>query len=224
MLEIFEASSVDLSTITVLLMLPVVATIVSIARHLIGLKSLGVFITIILTFAFYELGLIGGSYISYPLDGFKYGYVLLFITFVSATVTYGLIKNWALHYYPKLAVIITSVIGVITIILMTAAYFNITGIFKVEIFAVLLIALLSEKFMGLLARKSLQTTLFVTVETTVIASFAYIIISYPEFQTLILQSPYLLLLLFPINYLLGRFTGLRLREYTRFSDILDREE
>jgi hypothetical protein len=40
------------------------------------------------------------------------------------------------------------------------------------------------------------------------------------FQNLLINSPYIILLLFPINYLIGRFTGLRLTEYLRFWDIL----
>ena len=224
MQELLLNNGIEKSTIVLLLMLPVGATMVGISRHVIGMRSLGIYLTLIITFIFFELGVTDGSIYSDTLTGFKYGFILLFIVFVSVIVSYQVIKDWTLHYYPKLSLIITiSSLAVLALIL-TAAIFSLNGILKINVFTLILIVGLAEKFMSIFTRKSLRASLFITFEGIFLASLCYLLISWSSFIELITEYPYAIILLFPINYAVGRLRMLRLSEYFRFWSILTEEE
>lgn len=224
MQDLLILSEIDLYVIVLLLMLPVVATIIAISRHIIGLKSVGVFITILLTLAMYQMGLVGDSYISNPFEGLKYALSLLVIVLLVTTVAYGLVKSWALHYYPKVALVLTIIALAFIGLLMLGGIFDFSGFVSLNVFALLLMSSLAEKIMNLLSRKSFKVTSLIIIESTVVAAISYLIISWPDFQEIMLSYPFLIVLLIPANYLIGRFNGLRFREYLRFRDILDRDE
>ncbi|MFQ5492537.1 MAG: 7TM domain-containing protein [Candidatus Dojkabacteria bacterium] len=225
MLEILtESLQIEPGVVVLLFMLPIVVTLIAIARHIFGLRALSVFIAIILVFTFYQFGLEPEGFRSDPVNGLKFGITFLLLVFVTTTVTYGLIKNWALHYYPKLAIVMTSVATVIVLVLLIAARFDVTGIVNLNLFSILLLAAMAEKLMSLLARKNFQATLGITIESFLLAGMIYLLISWHQFQNFTLASPYLIILLIPINYIIGRFSGLRFKELYRFRDILDRDE
>ena len=53
MQELLLNNGIEKSTIVLLLMLPIVATMVGISRHIIGMRSLGIYLTLIITFIFF---------------------------------------------------------------------------------------------------------------------------------------------------------------------------
>ncbi|KXK26677.1 MAG: hypothetical protein TR69_WS6001000688 [candidate division WS6 bacterium OLB20] len=224
MQELFAVSETSLDIILLLLTLPVVATIIAFAKHFLGLRSLSIFIVLILTFVLFEFGSSSDLTTHDIASGFRYGLLLLMITFLLTTASYGIIKSWALHYYPKLALVLTSVSLGYAFILIISDSLGVLSLIRFNVFSLLLAALLAERIMNLLARKPFKTAVFVTVESTVIASLCYLVIGTPAFGGFILAYPWVLLLLFPINYVIGRYTGLRLKEYYRFRDILNEEE
>jgi len=129
-------------------------------------------------------------------------------------------KKWSLHYYPKLAFVITGVSFVLVLLIVLSGLLNLGSFIKLNAFTLILIVGISEKFFVMLARKNMATTLFVSLESLVVAVLCYFLVSWEAFQNLLFNYPYLILLLFPINYFIGKFTGLRLSEYLRFWNIL----
>lgn len=222
MSEIFIQSGLEKSVVITLLLLPVVVTMIGISRHIFGLKSLGIYLSMVITFIFYQLGvsLSEGAYLSDPLQGLKYGIPLVSIVFASTLLCYITIKKWSLHYYPKLAIVVTSVTMMLVIAIILLSYFNFKNVLKVETFTLVLIVAISEKYFSILSRKNIKTTFFISIESIILSTICYLIISLPVLIELLFQYPYLILILLPINYIVGKFTGLRLSEYLRFFDIL----
>ncbi|KXK07859.1 MAG: 7TM domain-containing protein [Candidatus Dojkabacteria bacterium] len=224
MQDFLLSASVEPLVIILLFTLPIAVTIIGITKHIIGLKSLSVFISLAMIFVFFEFATDTTTNTIDIQAGLRYGLVLFFLTFILATVAYGIIKSLALHYYPKLALVISFVSFGYLAILFLADYFNVMSLINFNLFALLLSALISERIMNLLARKPFKTAVMAMLESTVTASLCFIVIALPSVQSFIINYPLSLILLFPINYFVGRFTGLRIREYIRFRDILNEDQ
>ena len=95
---------------------------------------------------------------------------------------------------------------------------------KLDTFTLILVAGIAEKYINILTRKKLKPTFIITGESLIQAVICYFIISFQPFIDIIIAYPYLILLLFPINYIVGKFNGLRLTEYVRFRKILEEIE
>lgn len=210
-------------TILLILALPVVATVVGIARHFIGLKTLSIYAPIVLTYAFLELSFDRSTDTIHYLDGLKYGIVLFLLVFATSTFTYKFIKPLRLHYYPKMALIFSVISAAILLTIALGGYLGRTGFTNVNIFSVVLISAITERIVGMYAKTNFKNAFFTSIETLLLTIINYSLISYSEFQRFIFESPWILLIVVLINLLVGRFTGLRLREYIRFWDILDRD-
>lgn len=223
--EIILRLNLDPDVVIILLFLPLIVSIITLARHVIGLKSLGIYAPIVLTFMFYEFGLRGDGFHSDPVRGLKYGIFLALVIFTTTAISYKVIQKWALHYYSKISIVITVVVLALISLLVFADLIGKEGILTVNVFSLILIATVSERYLNLIAfKKSSKTAVFLSLGTLILASLCYLIISWSALQDLLLEYPLLILLNFPISYVIGRFSGLRVSEYYRFREILDTEE
>jgi hypothetical protein len=217
-------SGIDVNSMVLLLLLPVSISFIGISRHIIGFRSLGVYLSMVITFIFYKLGQINDSIYSDPLKGLKYGILIIAFIFISAAFAYQLVRKVSLHYYPKLAIVVTIVALTIVLLVFFLGLINVKGIIQLDTFTLILIVGISEKYVSILARKKMKTALIVSFESLLQAMLCYLLISMRPFIDLIIAYPYIILILFPLNYLVGKFTGLRLTEYYRFRSILGRLE
>jgi hypothetical protein len=202
----------------IVLMLPVVITIVGIARYIIGLRTLNIYVTIIITFVFLQLGYRFNDF-SF-LRGLIYGLVLLITTFVSSTLLYTLLEKFRMHYIPKLSLIVTGVTMATIVILFVTSILDRDALILVSPFALVMMIIISEGFMSILAKKNFRYTLYVSLETLAISLLSYIIISWDKLQTFVFNYPYVIILLIFVNIYVGRFLGLRLTEYWRFRSLI----
>jgi len=216
--EIIAQSGVDKNIMIMVLMLPVVATLIGFVRHILGFKTLGIYLSLILTFILIQIGFENNN--GNILNAIKYGIPLIVAVFLSSLLWYLPFKKWALHYYPKLAFVITGVTLVILSLIILSGIIHLGSFIKLNAFILIMIVGITEKYFIMLARKNLTTTLFISIESLIVAVLCYLLVSWEAFQNLLFSYPYLILLLFPINYFIGRFTGLRLSEYLRFWNIL----
>jgi hypothetical protein len=208
-------------TIILILALPVVSTIVGIARHMIGLKTLSIYAPIVLTYAFIELGFDRRTDLINYVDGLKYGLALFIIVFITSTGFYKLTRGLKLHFYPKMSLIFTAVAIMTMISIIAAAYLGRNGYININIFSVVLITAVSERLISIYAKTNFKNTLYISIETLILTVINYSLISWTAFQEFMLYNPWVLAVLILINLYVGTFTGLRLREYWRFREILD---
>ncbi|MCA9386700.1 hypothetical protein KC669_01555 [Candidatus Dojkabacteria bacterium] len=205
--------------------LPIVTTLTGFMRHVIGLKSLSVYAPIVVTFAFYQVGFIDVDADSNFLRGIFFGLILYVIVFLTSSFTYSLIKPLRMHYIPKTTIVMISVsIVIIFTILLGTLFFDRKGLIYLDIFPLLMIVTLSDTFVSTLSRKSFEQTSLIGLQTLIIGILAYGFLSLREVRTFALEyTAVLILILVVINFYIGRFVGLRLTEYFRFSDILLKE-
>lgn len=197
-------------TITLLLLLPLVAAFIAACRNIIGIRGFGIFLPAALAVSFVATG---------PILG-----IGLFLVIVSvSTLTRVVLRRlkFKLQYLPRMALILWFVVIFVLAILFSAPYFGLYSIANVSIFAVLILTLLAEDFTKVQLGKSIETAVDLTSETLLLSLSAYLILTLSVVQEFAILNPELLLLgVFIFDLLLGKYSGLRLLEVWRFRRLL----
>ncbi|MBL7036237.1 hypothetical protein ISR94_00095 [Candidatus Microgenomates bacterium] len=203
-------SGVPANTIVLLLLLPVVATVIAISRHIIGIRGFGIFLPAALSITFVAIG---------PILGISLFVVIVLIsTFVRIFTRKLKIR---LQYLPRMALILWFVAFGILGILFASPYLNYAPLMNMSIFPVLVLTLLVEDFTRIQTGKSVQTAFRLTFQTLILSLIAYVFLTLKTFQGYVLLNPEIVLIAtFVIDILLGRFVGLRYMEYIRFKKLI----
>jgi len=207
-----------------LLTLPIVTTLIGFGRHFIGIRTIGIYTPIVLTYAFYLLGITETNGQTDLLLGVRLGLIISILVYALTSLGQTLTKKIRLHYLPKVAIIISSVTIIAFLVLLLAAQLEQTAILRINPVALILIITTSEQFVSTFVKKGFSTALLLSFETIIVALISYAILSWPSFQNLLLTYPVISLLAIPLNFIIGSFKGLRIREYFRFQDILSTNE
>ncbi|TAK95253.1 hypothetical protein EPO05_04615 [Patescibacteria group bacterium] len=208
-IEYFVAQGVPLETVSLLLVLPVIATMIAFFRQVLGMKAFGIYTPLIVTFAFLATGI-------------KYGIALFVIVILVGMVSRVLLRKLRILYLPRVAITLTIVAFVILALLVAGGAMKRTGLAAVSIFPLLIMITLVEKFVATQIEKGNQTALILALETMIISAVGYYLASWEMLKEFIIVYPWAILLTLPINILLGKWTGLRLSEYLRFREVLKR--
>mgnify|MGYP001618597501 FL=1 len=197
------ASGVPENTITLLLLLPIIATVIAASRTIIGIRGFGIFLPAALSITFVAIG---------PLLG-----IILFIAIVVISTVVRIVTRklkLKLQYLPRMALILWFVsLGILAIIFTTHINFS--------IFPVLVLTLLVEDFIKIQLGKSFKTALTLTSQTLILALVSYVFLTYAPFQKLVLLNPEIAMITtFVIDIILGKYLGLRFMEYYRFRKLI----
>ncbi len=204
-------NGVPINTIFLILMIPIIATIIAFSRQVIGIKAFGLYIPTILTLAFLVTGI-------------KYGLVIFITMLVVATLVRIGLKYLRILYLPRMAMVLTATALAMFIMFAFSAHTNRTGFIAISIFPILIIAILAEEFVKVQIEKGFVTATQLAVETLIIATLCYFLVSWEAVRTFFLSYPETILFTIPLNYLLGKWTGLRLTEYFRFYQLLKHDK
>ncbi len=205
-------------SILLLLLIPIVATIISIWRQVIGLSSFGIYAPIVMTFAFYQLGLTpSGSSLG---QGMKYGLALTLMVFASATFAHEITKKIKLHYLPKMSIILSIVAIGIFSLLTLGAYFNRHGFTQIDTLPLLLLITVSEQMISMYNKKGRKTAYLLSFSTLLFSCLTYAFISWGSLQDFLLKYPFISLLTLIATFAIGRWKGFRIKEYFRFKTLL----
>lgn len=204
------SSGVPLNTITLLLLLPVVASLIAAARHLIGLRGFGIFLPAALSIAFFAIG---------PVLGI--GLFLLIVAVSTAARVLMRRLKFRLQYLPRMALILWLVsVGVLGV-LFAAPLFGEKDIAGVSIFPVLILVLLAEDFARVQLGKSIAVAVNLASETLILALVSFAVLSLEPVQHFALLNPEILLVSVAVfNFFLGKYVGLRVMEVWRFRKLI----
>jgi hypothetical protein len=197
---------VPANTIMLIMLLPLLATIVAFFRHVIGVPSIGLLVPIALSITFVATGLTAGI-------------VLLIAIILGSTFSRMLLKKVRIMQLPKMALSIFVVSVFVLIALTATAVAGILTVRQLSIFPILLLILLSERIVSLQIERSSQETLKITAVTMVLGIIGFLLLSSGILRQVVLLYPETVLLLIPINILIGRYFGLRFTEFVRFTPI-----
>ena len=201
-------NGVSEETIILLLLLPLVASVVAAARHLVGFRGFGIFIPTAIAMTFVTTGIGTG--------------VLIFLTILAvATFSRRLLRRLKFHYLPRMALFLWFVTLAVLGLIFVSPYLGLGQLTTISIFPIVILILLTEEFIAVQIGKSLREAARLTMETITIALIGYLIFSLNFLKEWALIYPqWIVLIPLILNFWVGRFTGLRLLEYRRFRRLL----
>jgi len=204
------SAGVPANTIIFLLLLPVIASVIAAARHLIGLRGFGIFLPAALSVVFVAIG---------PIVGIGLFFVIILVS-TSLRIFLRKLKI-KLQYLPRMAMLLLFVVIGVLSVLFAAPLIKRPDFANVSIFPVLVLVLLSEDFTRVHLGKSAKTAINLTTETLILAlvSYAFLILK-PLQEFALLKPEALLFAVFLFDFAVGKYVGLRLMEFWRFRKLI----
>ena len=193
-------------TIILILLLPMLATIIAFIRHVVGLPSIGLLVPIALSITLLSTGITAGL-------------ILLASIILGSTFARLILKRLRIMQLPKMALSMFIVSIIIFAAITASAMAGILVVRQLSIFPVLLLILLSEQIISVQIERSFQEMLVITLVTFALGVVGFVVLSAQMIRNTFLLYPELIFLLIPINILIGRYFGLRLLEFFRFTSI-----
>lgn len=209
-LSFFLDQGVPFDTIKLILMLPIIATFIAFLRQVVGIKAFGIYTPLLVTFAFLAT------------NGLRYGIVIFVTIILIGMLMRVALKSFRLLYLPRVAILLTVVALSILVMLAIGGGMRRTGLASVSIFPILIMITLVEKFIAVQIEKGDRAAFILAAETMAISILGFYIASWETLIRFIVAYPWVILFTVPINIALGKWTGLRLSEYWRFSEIIKR--
>ena len=200
-------AGVPANTIILIMLLPLLATIVVIFRYIIGLSGIGLLVPIALS-------------ITLLATGFTTGFIILSVILISSYLSRLIFKRIRIMQMPKIVLSMFVVSVLIIAALTICAAFGIFDVRNLSIFPILLFILLSDRIVALFLERPIQETLATTGVTLVLGILGFTLLSWGALRSFILLYPELILLLIPLNIIIGRYFGLRVTEYIKFRPVL----
>lgn len=218
-INVLILNGIPLNIVVLILLLPIIATIISIFKQVIGLSTFGVYTPTILSFIFMIIGVQFGAL------------TFVFITLLAISSRYAL-KNFRLSYIPRMAVLISLVAFTLLLYLFAVVKLGIAtpSLISISIFPLLVMVTLVEKFVVNTSSSRIKKTLINITEVMILSIVIYCLVggninlfgsdyTFHFIRSVILSYPETIVLLVFFNILLGKWTGLRLFEYYQFREV-----
>ncbi|HEY0302507.1 MAG TPA: 7TM domain-containing protein, partial [Rhizomicrobium sp.] len=191
----------------VLLLVPLGALAMCVLRNIVGLRTFGMFMPVLIALAFTGTGLAWGTL-----------FLLLLISF--ALISRLWIQRLYLLLAARIAFILTLVIIFMVGLFIIGDKFGMpTG--GVSAFPFVIMTMIVERISVALEEEGLANTLRRIGATLVSIYLTYGVLHAVNLQTLFLVYPELLLVILGVLVAVGRYTGYRLVELVRFRELAD---
>ena len=199
-------AQVPLQAINLILVLPVIACIVVIFRSVIGIETFGTFAPVIVSLAFLMTGLAWG--------------VVIFCVIVGLGVLLRSALQWVrIQLVARLAVLIALVSVIMAGLTVAGAYLGIGALLNVSIFPMVIMSNVIENFTTTQIELGTREAVRLTRNTLLVCSACYVAIEGFALQSIVLSYPEVLIGVVALEIAIGKWRGLRLLEYLRFSDL-----
>lgn len=199
-------AQVPLQAINLILVLPVIACIVVIFRSVVGIETFGTFAPVIVSLAFLMTGLTWG--------------IAIFCVIVGLGVVLRSALQWfRIQLVARLAVLIALVSVMMAGLTVAGAYLGVGALLNVSIFPMVIMSNVIENFTTTQVELGTREAIRLTRNTLLVCAACYLTIEWGGLQSIVLSFPEVLLLVVALEIAIGKWRGLRLLEYFRFSDL-----
>lgn len=190
----------------VLLLIPIGAFVIVILRNLIGVRSFGTFMPVLIALAFRETELLAG--------------IILF----TVIITLGLairfyLEKLRLLLVPRLTAIVTIVVLLMAFVSIISNRLGIEVGLSIALFPMVIIAMVIERMSIVWEEQGAGRAIVDGIGSLVIASLAYVVMGIDIFSHWVVVFPELLFVLLGATIALGRYTGYRLSDLFRFREL-----
>jgi len=194
------------NTVFLILLTPILALLVSFTRVVVGLPTLDMLVPIALAFAFVSVGITIGMF------------VLLAIILASFIAKRSL-SSLKIMFYPKRSLSMLFLAIAVFATLTLGVVLDFDRVLSVSIFPILILMLLGDLIVSVQLHKSANETLLITGTTVALGLVGYVAATSILVQNTLILYPEIVLLVIPLNILVGRYFGLRILELLRFNSV-----
>jgi hypothetical protein len=192
----------------VALLVPLGVLFLVILRNVIGIRTFGTFMPVLIALSFRETQLLWG--------------VFLFITLVGIGLLIRMyLEHLKLLVVPRLAAILIVVIGLMAFLSVLTNKLGLERGLSVALFPMVIITMTIERMSIVWDELGAFETIKQGVGSIIAAVIAYLIMSIVYIEHLVFVFPELLLILLAATILLGRYSGFRLLELRRFKALTE---
>ncbi len=201
---------VSLRILQFLLVIPFGVLFVVLFKNVIGLRTFGTFLPALMAMAVQETGIVQGML------------AFLFVLGLTVVMRYPLDKLGLLHT-PKLAIMMIGVIFSLILISFLARLWELEGLTALNsttLFPVAILTLTSERIALTISEEGIMKMLGTMLQTLVVITACYLVMSSVALRSLVLAFPELLLGVIAMDLWIGSWIGIRLLEFYRFRELI----
>jgi len=194
-----------------LLLIPIGALVVVLLRILIGLKTSGTFMPILLAMAFMQTDLIPG--------------VTMFILVVSiGLIVRSYLSQLNLLLVARISAVVIVVVGIMAMVAVLSYKLGVKDAVSITFFPMIILAWTIERMSIIWEEDGSYEVLVQGGGSLVVAIVAYFAMTNPIMQFWTFNFPEFLLAVLGLIILIGRYSGYRLSELYRFASMVKRDE
>ncbi len=195
------------SALSIVLLIPLGAVLLSFSRNMIGVATFGIFTPVLLTLFFIETSLSFG------------------ILFFGLVITLGFFQRYILDRFyllavPRLSILLTLVVMSFVGFIMVNEQYAFMGVSpsRLNYFPIVIVTVFIERFSVYFVEEGTWNTLKSLFGTFFVALLCYLLFSFENLRVAMITHPELLLMAIGLNILIGSYKGYRLSEIFRFRD------
>jgi hypothetical protein len=187
----------------ILLLVPIGAFIMVLLRNVIGVKTFGTFMPVLVALAFRETRLVAG--------------LILFVLVVALGVGLRfLLDRLRLLLVPRLAAVLVLVVLCLLAVSILSHQLELERGLSVALFPLVILTIAIERMSIVWEEVGPAEAIKQGLGTLVVAALAYLVMSLDQVEYMVFVFPEILLLILAAILLLGRYSGYRLLELVRF--------
>jgi hypothetical protein len=194
---------------SVLIMIPLGAFVILMLRTIVGIRTFGTFMPVLVALAFRETQLI-------------YGVALFTFVVALGLAARFYLEHLRLLHVPRIAVVLTVVVILMLLITMFSHQLGLSNGLSIALFPMVIIAMTIERMCIVWEERHPWEAITQACGSLFAASLAYCVMQQASLQHLLFVFPELLLIVIAAMLLLGRYRGYRIMELIRFQDLIRR--
>lgn len=190
-----------------MLLLPLGGLLIALLKNVVGLKTYGIFLPILISFTFTTTGIFTGIFLFF------------LITVLVVLISFPLHK-WRLLHTPKMVVVLSSSVIMILLLISIGLYYEIKWLQSLSFFPIIVTSITAERFTRAIEEDGYESALRKMGQTLIAILLCYLVFSSDTIKITLLVLPELFLIIIVMSLMLGKWIGLRLFEYQRFNSLI----
>lgn len=209
--SIYSLPVSDQNAFKTILLVPIGTLIVVFLRVIVGIRTSGTFMPILMALAFIQTTLLTG--------------LAIFIVVVSIGLWIrSALSNLNLLLVARISSVVIVVIGIMAGLSIISFKLGLEQVLTVTFFPMIILAWTIERMSILWEEEGSREVLTQGFGSLLVATLAYLLMTNPIVEHLTFNFPELLLVILALNMLLGQYTGYRLTELVRFQPLVGRNQ
>lgn len=195
----------------ILVFVAVLATLTTFSRYITGIKTFGIYASMVLAFAYFYMG-------------FLQGFTITLIVILASWAMRNILRKVRLHYLSRLAIVYCgNVLFILLFIVLTSfipgdnPYLDFTNVTPLSL---VLIITVTDRFIASYVKKDIFTSARLIGETLLISIIGWALMRWEVTREFFINNLWIILLLIVINILIGQYAGFRWTEFIRFNQVL----